>query len=553
MSDNEAWLKKFKAVPMHTYLDNAVQNYRGNPAIDFLGKGWNYGELGELVDRAAVGFQSLGVKKGVKVGLCLPNTPYFVICYFGVLKAGGTVVNFNPLYVERELKYQVEDSETSIMVTMDLKVIFDKVDQLLKDGVLERIVVCPLGESLPQPKKLLFKLFKAKERASIEYNAARISFADLTSRGETPEPVEISPDEDIAILQYTGGTTGSPKGAMLTHRNLSANLEQVRELFQSAKLGEERLLCVIPFFHVFAMTGAQNLSVMLGAQMILLPRFELKQLLQTIKRTRPTIFPGVPTIYNAISNSPDTAKYDLTSINYCVSGGAPLPVEVKAAFEKQTGCSLVEGYGLTEASPVVTVNPFETEGNVAGSIGKPLMGTELRFSDLSDRDKILPDGEKGVLQVSGPQVMAGYWKRPDDSAEVLKDGYLSTADVGYQDENGYVYLVDRVKDLIICSGYNVYPRMIEDALYRHNDVEEAIVIGVPDEYRGEAPKAFVTLHEGSQVKPDDLLEFLKDQISKIEMPKEIEIRTELPKTMIGKLSKKELVEEEMQKAEGKTA
>ncbi len=548
MDENEAWLKAFKPMPISDYLDQTVEKFADRPAVDFMGKGWTYGELGDLVDRAAAGFQRIGVGKGVHVGLCLPNSPYYSICYFAILKIGGTVVNYNPLYVERELAFQVKDSETRIMITLDLKVIYDKVEQVRLEGLLDKIIVCPMADILPQPKKLLFQLFKSRDRASVTFDDAHMAYSDLVSGAEKPEPAVIDPENDIAVLQYTGGTTGVPKGAMLTHRNLSANMEQMRYFFRSARPGEERMLCILPFFHVFAMTAGQNLSVLIGAEMVLMPRFELKQLLQTVVRKKITLFPGVPTIYTAINNSPMTAKYDLSSIRLCLSGGAPLPVEVKQQFETLTGCSLVEGYGLTESSPVAACNPLEGE-QIAGSIGQPMIGTEFEFRDLEDRSKPVPQGEKGELCIRGPQVMAGYWKRPDETAETIQNGFLHTGDVGYQDEKGFTYLVDRIKDLILCSGYNVYPRVIEEALYQHPDVEEAIVIAVPDEYRGQAPKAFVKMLDGKSATAEGIKEFLKDYLSTIEMPRDIEFRSELPKTMVGKLSKKELVEEERLKRE----
>lgn len=548
MDENEAWLEAFKPMPISDYLDQTVEKFADRPAMDFMGKVWTYGELGDLVDRAAAGFQRIGVKKGVHVGLCLPNSPYYSICYFAVLKIGGTIVNYNPLYVERELAFQVKDSETRIMITLDLKMIYDKVEQVRLEGLLDKIIVCPMAEILPQPKKLLFQLFKGRDRASVTFDGAHMAYEDLLSGAAKPEPAVIDPENDIAVLQYTGGTTGVPKGAMLTHRNLSANMEQMRYFFRTARPGEERKLCILPFFHVFAMTVGQNLSVLIGAEMVLMPRFELKQLLQTVVRKKITLFPGVPTIYTAINNSPMTANYDLSSIRLCLSGGAPLPVEVKQQFETLTGCRLVEGYGLTESSPVAACNPLEGE-QIAGSIGRPMIGTEFEFRDLEDLSKPVPQGEKGELCIRGPQVMAGYWKRPDETASTIENGFLHTGDVGYQDENGFTYLVDRIKDLILCSGYNVYPRVIEEALYQHPDVEEAIVIAVPDEYRGQAPKAFVKMMDGKSATADGIKEFLKDYLSAIEMPRDIEFRSELPKTMVGKLSKKELVEEERAKRE----
>ncbi|MBO6893222.1 MAG: long-chain fatty acid--CoA ligase [Roseibium sp.] len=547
MTTAEEWNEDFKPRPVHEYLQTTVDQFGARPAADFMGKVWTYDEIGELVDRTAAGLQAMGVGPGVHVGLCLPNTPYYTIFYFAILKIGGTVANFNPLYVEREISFQARDADVRIMVTMDLKVIYDKVEAVRKEKLLDKIIVCPMTFCLPTVKKVLFSLFKRKEIASIPQDDAHVWFDDLQTKGAQPKPVEIDPNEAIAVLQYTGGTTGVPKGAMLTHRNLSANIEQMRCVFEAARAGEEKMLCVLPFFHVFAMTVAQNLSIILGAEMVLQPRFELKALLEAIKRKKVTLFPGVPTIYTAINNSPMTANYDLSSINLCLSGGAPLPVEVKESFEKLTGCILVEGYGLTESSPVAAVNPLD-ENRRAGSIGRLVPGTTAKFVSIEDRATEVALGEKGELLLHGPQVMKGYWKRDDATAEcITPEGYLHTGDVGYQDEDGFIYLVDRIKDLILCSGYNVYPRVIEEAIYQHEAVDETIVIAVPDDYRGQSPKAFIKLKEGHSMTHDDMQTFLKDHLSPIELPRDIEFRDELPKTMVGKLSKKELVEEEAQK------
>ncbi|WP_420333021.1 long-chain-fatty-acid--CoA ligase [Roseibium sp.] len=556
MTTAEEWNAAFEPRPVHEYLEATVSNFGGSPAADFMGKVWTYDELGDLVNSTAAGLQAMGVGPGVHVGLCLPNTPFYTIFYFAILKIGATVANFNPLYVEREISFQARDADVRIMVTMDLKVIYDKVEAVRKERVLDKIIVCPMSFCLPTMKKVLFNLFKRKELAVIPRDEAHVWFDELQTEGAAPEPVDIDPENAIAVLQYTGGTTGVPKGAMLTHKNLSANIEQMRCVFEKAQLGKEKMLCVLPFFHVFAMTVAQNLSIILAAEMVLQPRFELKALLDVIKRKQVTLFPGVPTLYTAINNSPLTSGYDLSSISLCISGGAPLPVEVKESFETLTGCILVEGYGLTESSPVAAVNPLD-ENRRAGSIGRLVPGTSARFVSIEDRETEVAEGEKGELLLHGPQVMKGYWKRDDATADTITpEGYLHTGDVGYRDADGFIYLVDRIKDLILCSGYNVYPRVIEEAIYQHAAVDETIVIAIPDEYRGQSPKAFVKLKEGESLTGEELKLFLKEHLSAIELPREFEFRNELPKTMVGKLSKKELVEEEAQKraqAEAKSA
>jgi long-chain acyl-CoA synthetase len=524
-------------------LDQAVAKFPNRPALDFLGRHTSYRELGVLVARAACGLQQLGVKKGTRVGLCLPNTPYYVVCYFAVLKLGGVVVNFNPLYVEREMAHQIADSGTSLMVTLDIRQIYPKVAAALGVTALERIVVCPMSGVLTPVKGALFSVFKRSEIAEVPDDLRHIRFDKLIANDGRFEAAAIDPVRDVAVLQYTGGTTGVPKGAMLTHGNLSANVDQLYRLLPDPHPGEERMLLVLPLFHVFAMTVGMNLGIAFAAELILLPRFEIDQVMKTIVRKRPTVFPGVPTIYSDIISAAKHGSADLTSIRICISGGAPLPQEVKHRFEALTGCRLVEGYGLTEASPVATCNPLDTGGK-PGSIGLPLAGTVIDVYSPVARSEKMAVGEKGEICVRGPQVMAGYWGRPKESEVVMTDGALRTGDIGYIDQDGYVYLVDRIKDVILCGGYNVYPRVIEEALYQHPAVNEAVVIGVPDPYRGQVPKAFVCLRENHRATPTELKDFLTGYLSRIEMPKTIEIRQQLPKTMVGKLSKKDLIAQE---------
>jgi long-chain acyl-CoA synthetase len=365
----------------------------------------------------------------------------------------------------------------------------------------------------------------------------------IDNSGEPDTPV-IDPDADLAVLQYTGGTTGLPKGAMLTHSNLTCNVEQCLHWFVDAKPGQEKMLGVIPFFHVFAMTAVMNLSVRAGFEIVALPRFEMLDTLKLIHKHRPSYFPAVPAIYNAIVNSPHVAKYDLTSLKACVSGGAPLPVEVKKRFEEVTSCVVVEGYGLTETSPVACVNPLKGE-NRPGSIGLPLPATDIAILDKEDKQTPVEQGEPGELCITGPQVMKGYWRREEETAEVLREGRMHTGDVAEMDAEGYIYIVDRIKDMIITNGYNVYPRHVEEAIYLHPAVEECIVAGLPDDKRGERVKAWVKPTAGARLEAERLKGFLEDKISPIEMPREIEIRDEpLPKTLIGKLSRKDIVEQE---------
>src|SRR5690242_7733318 len=455
------WHAAFPEQPLYHLLDEAAAKFRDRPALDFLGKKTSYGTLADLVNRAAKGLAALGVGKGVRVGLFLPNTPYYVIVYYAVLKTGGTVVNFNPLYAEAEIRHQIEDSGATFMVTLDLAALYPNVAKFLGRGSLERIVICRMAEILPFPKNLLFPVVKRKEIAAFPADKRHVLFSTLIANDGRFAPPRLDPREDVAVLQYTGGTTGTPKGAMLTHFNLVANTVQCHLWFHMVETGQERALAVIPFFHVFAMTSIMNFSIKTGSEIVMLPRFDPVQLLETIDRTKPTFFPSVPTLFTAIKNRPDVGKYDLRSIRRCISGGAPLPLEVKHDFETLTGCQIVEGYGLTETSPTVTCNPLATGGK-DGSIGLPMPGTTVEIVSLEDGTTPVPVGERGELVVSGPQVMKGYWRRPDETAKVLRDGRLRTGDVGYMDADGYTFIVDRIKDLIIAGGYNVYPRNVEE-------------------------------------------------------------------------------------------
>lgn len=540
------WHMPLHVAPLHRLLEESVAKYAELPCTSFLGKTLDYAEIGRLVERAAAGLQRLGVGKGTKVGLLLPNSPTFVVYFFGVLKAGGTVVNFNPLYTIPELAAQVKDSDTELMVTLDLKVLFDKVDALLQSGVLKRAVVCSFPALLPAAKAALFRLFRSKDLARPLASPAReriVLEAEVMAGDGRAARVPIDPMTDVAVLQYTGGTTGTPKGAMLTHANIHVNVQQVAAWKPDMRDGGERVLGVLPFFHVFALTVVMNVAIAKGAEIIIMPRFSVDEALKLIDKTRPTVMPVVPTLLSAIMSHPKIKSLDLSSLKFCLSGGAALPLEVKQRFEAITGCHVVEGYGLSETSPVATTNPVD--GPVKpGSIGLPLPGTVISLRDLADPSKEVAVGEKGEICIKGPQVMLGYYKRPQETAEQTIGEFLRTGDVARMDEEGFFFIEDRIKDLIISSGFNVYPRRIEEAIYEHASVAEVTVIGIKDAKRGEAPKAFVRLRPGASVTEAELFEHLKPRISKIEMPAVIEFRDELPKTMIGKLSKKELKAEE---------
>jgi long-chain acyl-CoA synthetase len=540
-----AWDLDLAPRPLFSLLDDAVAAWANRPCLDFLGRKSSYKEIGQLVDRAAKGFQQLGVGPGVRVGLFLPNCPYYVICFFAVLKAGGTVVNYNPLYAEREIARQIENSRTSIMVILNIKGMYPKVARRLVDTDLEKIVVGSMGGLLPWRERTLFAVLRRKEIADVPTDDRHVRFKKLIANDGRYAPVEIDPTRDVAVLQYTGGTTGLPKGAMLTHAALYANTRQVSMWSTGCRPGAEKVVGALPLFHVFGMTGVMNVALAGGFEIILLPRFRLDQLLKVIAKERATVLLGVPTMYSAINGSKLLDQYDLSSLRYCISGGAPLPRAVQETFERLTGCTLVEGYGLTEAGPVCTINPFGAAR--PGSIGLPLPGTLVEIAAIDHPDRRLPIGQRGEICISGPQVMAGYEGRPEETAEVLRGGRLHTGDVGYIDQDGYVYLIDRIKDLILSAGFNVYPRMVEEAILLHPAVAEATVCGVPDPHRGETIKAYVRLCEGAVLTAGELRAFLRDKLAPFEQPKTIEIRDELPLTWLGKPSRRELVAEEMRR------
>lgn len=543
--ENLDWNAEIPSYPVYEMLAKTVKEHGDKPAFYCLGYKQNWNEINEQVLCFAKALQNLGVKKGTKVGIFLPNCSYFLISYYALMKIGATVVNYNPLYAESELAHMIEDSQTDIMITTDLAMLFDKMQKMLHDTRLDHIVVCPFIDILPFPKNAFFKLLKKKDLAKIEPNKRISWYSDIIENDGKPKDVKIDPKEDVALYQYTGGTTGVPKGAMLTHANIVANVEQA-SLWLGCEEGKDKMLGVIPFFHVFAMTAVMNLGVKRAMEIIALPRFNLEQTLHLIQKKKPTIFPAVPAIYNGINNFKKLKNFDLSSLRFCISGGAPLPAEVKKRFEEKTGSIVVEGYGLTESSPVLCCNPPNGE-NKAGSIGLPFPQTIIEIID-PETGKIVDVGKRGELCARGPQVMKGYFNRDEDTAKAIKNGRLHTGDIAIMDDDGYFFIVDRIKDMIITNGYNVYPRNVEEAIYKHPSVEECIVAGLPDKQRGEIVKAWVKCKEGRVLRAEDLKEFLKSKISAMEIPKRIEFRDEeLPKTMIGKLSRKDIVEQELGK------
>ena len=554
-----AWELDVPRKTLHQSFDESCAQYADLPMTDFLDKVMTYRDYKEATDRAAAGFQKLGVKPGVHVGLYLPNTPHYLIAFFGVLKAGGCIVNYSPLDADRELEFKIGDSETDILVTLDVAALYPKIARMKGKTRLKKLIVGSIADYLPWPKNWLYPLAKKKELSVWPRDDWHMSFKDLLANDGKyqPHPAGDNLWDEVALLQYTGGTTGLPKAAMLTHGCVMAATSQGQAWTAAYTTpGEEKVVCVLPLFHIYALSSVMLGAVRSGNQLILYPRPDIDLIVKDLAGKKPTFLPGVPTLYTAIMKNPKAKDLDLRSLKICLSGGAPLPVEVQQQFEKLTGATLIEGYGLTETSPTGAVCPIDKGMRRAGSCGVPIPGTIIEIRDMENPDRVLPPGKENVGDVCiiGPQVMKGYWKQPEETDKVLFTHPASnwkglrTGDMGYMDEDGWLYLVDRSKDLIISSGYNVYPRMIEEAVYEHPAVDEVIVIGILDPYRQEAPKVFVKLKAGKTLTFEELKQHLENRVGKHEMPVAMEVRAELPKTPVGKLSKKELKAEERAKA-----
>lgn len=521
-------------------------------AIHFYGRAIRYRELECLVNRFARALLDLQVKKGEVVGLMLPNLPQTVIGYYGSLRAGAVLTPINPLYVENEIERQVTDSGCRTILALDL--FYPRVQPLLGRTCLRRVILTGVTEYLPWLKRFLYPL-KAGRRGGLRglpYGPTVHRMRDLLVGQNTLPPVPVSQD-DLALLQYTGGTTGIPKGVALTHRNLVSNTWQCRCWMPSLREGEEVFLAVLPFFHVYGMSACQNLAIAAGGSLVLLPRFQVTEVLGAITRERVTVFPGIPAMYSAINNHQHLQRYDLRSIRLCISGAGPLPPSVQERFETLTGARLVEGYGLTEAGPVTHVNPVNAASGERPrqSIGLPLPDTEAKIVDVETGLRELSPGEVGELAVRGPQVMRGYWRREEETRQVLRNGWLLTGDLARMDEEGFFYIADRKKDMIKSGGENVYPREVEEVLLQHPKVVDAVVVGLPQSLRGELIKAYVVLKDGQRATAPEILEHCRTYLAKFKVPKRVEFRKDLPKTLVGKVLRRVLVEEELKKGGGR--
>jgi len=528
------WLKTFpQGIPseieipeatMIDYLDQAVSRNRNHPALVFEGQAYTYGELADKVNRLANGLASLGVVKGTRVALMMNNCPESVFSYYAILRLGAIVVQNNPMYTERELTNQLKDSGAEVLIIESR--LLSRFQDLLSGTNLRHIVTARTGEE----KNVEQHLFSVENL--------------ISSNDPLLDNTAINPNDDIAVLQYTGGTTGVSKGVMLTHRNIVANILQTKAFMGVyCNYGQEKILNVLPLFHVYGMTVSLNFSVYLGSTLYLMERFAPQTVLEIIDRERITMFPGTPTMYVGVINHPDVSSYNLTSIHSCISGSAPLPVEVKKTFEELTGASLVDAYGLSEASPVTHSNPVNGK-KVPRSIGLPITGTDCMIVDMDEGTQEMPINTPGELIIKGPQVMKGYWNRPEETSHALRNGWLYTGDVAYMDEEGYFYLVSRKKDVIIAGGYNIYPREIEEVIFEHPAIREVVAVGIPHPYRGETVKVFAVLKEGLSITEEELKAFCSERLAKFKVPSEFEFRKELPKTTVGKILRRSLIEEE---------
>jgi long-chain acyl-CoA synthetase len=554
---DKPWLQHYQAdVPEHLdyeklclpdFLARSADRFPNKMALNFQGYEITFNQLQEMVNRFATCLHGFGVRKGDAVALLLPNVIPCVAAYYAALKIGAVTVMNNPLYSDRELEHQFNDSGAKILITLDL--LGNRMIALRPKTKIKQIIYTSIGDYLPFPKNLLFPLVAKKKKLAASVNPADDLYRWkplLASTAPNPPKVEIS-FEDVAMYQYTGGTTGVSKGVMLTHANLSRQVQQIGAWFPGFG-ADEIMLGALPFFHVFGLTTAMNLAIYLSWGDILVPKPQAEQLLEAIVKYKPTFAPLVPTMYIGILQHPGVDKVDLTSIKGCFSGSAPLPVEVIKEFERRTGATIVEGFGLTESCPVTHVNPYgEGTRRKVGSIGVPISDTLCRVVDLNDGTSDLPAGQAGELLIKGPQVMKGYLNRPDATADTLTDGWLHTGDIAMMDEEGYFFIVDRKKDMIISGGYNIYPRDVEEIYFEHPKVAEATVIGIPNAKRGENVKVFIVLKEGQTATAQEMISFCEGKLAKYKWPSEIEFRKELPKTNVGKVLKKELRAEELQK------
>lgn len=562
MSETERpWLKHYDSdvphsprldiKPLFQLLEDAAGRWPDRPAVVFQNLTLSYAKLQKLSGVLAANLRRHGLKRGERVAIMLPNLPQTIIAYWGVLRAGGTVVFTNPLYMESEIVHQFNDSGARFLITVDL--LWSKIDPLRPQLPVEKIFVTSIADALRFPLNMLYKLraWREGQKRDVPYDNAQVyTWSALMGGMSTYTATGIIPEKDLALLQYTGGTTGLAKGCMITHANVCANAMQCTAMLPGLGEKPEMFLGILPYFHIYGLTVSLNLCTALGATQIPFPRYVPLDVLKTIHKERPTVFPGAPSVYISLLQQKNVGAYDLSSIRYCVSGSAPMPVEWFDQFSKATGARICEGYGLSEASPVTHINPLHGVAK-HGSIGLPVPGTDAKIVDMELGGPPLPPGKLGELAVRGPQVMAGYFNRPDETADVLRNGWLYTGDIAYMDEEGYFFIVDRKKDLIISAGYNIYPREVDEVLHQHPKVQEAVAVGIPCDARGEVVKVFIVPKAGEKPTKAEIIAFCRQKLAGYKVPRHVEFRQSLPKTMVGKVLRRALRAEEAEKAQGK--
>lgn len=544
----------YEHTPLFQLLDQAAEKWPARKAIHFQNFRLSYAKLKKATEAVAANLRAHGVRPGDRVAIMLPNTPQAIITYWGVLRAGAVVVMTNPLYMETEILHQFNDSGARTLIILDL--LWPKVSKLLDQIPIEKFFVTNIADCLAFPLNLLYRLKARREKSipAVPFDGKSVlPWTDLTKGSAAFTYQGIDPQRDMAVLQYTGGTTGVSKGCMLSHSNLGSNVQQCRALLHTLGGQQETFIGILPYFHIYGLTVCMNLATMLGAAQVPFPRYSPKDVLKAIHKIRPTIFPGAPALYISLLQQKDVGDYDLKSIKYCVSGSAPMPVEYIEQFKAMTGAEILEGFGLTEASPVTHLNPLSGKRK-PGSIGLPFPDTEAWVVDMEVGSVALPPGKIGELVVRGPQVMMGYFNRPDATADTLRNGRLYTGDIATMDEEGYFYIVDRKKDLIISAGYNIYPREIDEVLHTHPKIKEAVAVGIPHGTRGEVVKAYVVLEEGEKMTKNEVIAFCRNKLANYKVPRLVEFRDSLPKTMVGKVLRRALrAEEEQRFKDGGTA
>jgi long-chain acyl-CoA synthetase len=542
----------FENVCLHEYLERSAKEFANNKALTFQGYHLTYRELLEMVDRMATCLTDFGIRKGDRVAIHLPNMIQCVAAYYATLKIGGVVVMNNPMYSAKELEHQFTNSIAKVLVTIDLAA--NMTIDLRPKTSIKQIIVCSIGDYLPFPKNLLFPLVAKKEKLAADVKEAPdvYRWKDLVAKYNPAPPKVALNFDDVAQLQYTGGTTGVSKGVVLTHGNLSKQVQQIRAWFpeMSRNPGKEKFLGALPFFHVFGLSCTMNYAIVLGNENILIPKPQPDPLVDAIKKERPTMAALVPTMFIGILNHPKINEIDMSCLKGSFSGSAPLPLEVIKEWEAKTHSVICEGFGMTESSPVTHTNPYAGVRK-PGSIGLPMPNTECRIVDIEGNDTDVPAGQSGELLIRGPQVMREYWYMPEETAKALKGGWLHTGDIATMDDEGYFYIVDRLKDMVISGGLNVYPREIDEVLYTHPKVEEACAIGIPHELRGEAIKVFITLRKGQTATVEEIIDFCKPKLATYKLPIAVEFRDELPKSTVGKVLRKELRAQELKKRQQK--